>query len=142
MGSDRPRPHQYRDGGDCRTPCGSDPWVGNPVCGQRRHVESPGKNSRRSAAGAPCSSGGALIVGNLVRLRDLGTTYGGLSGKTKEHFGHGTARFVTFTGVMAAARLRGPYGLASVDVHPRESQNQVRRGDLLFNGTSETPEDV
>lgn len=77
-----------------------------------------------------------------IRLRELGATYGGLTGKTKSDFGHGRARFVTFTGVMASTRLNDGSGLARVDVGPREPQNQVRRGDLLFNGTSETPEDV
>lgn len=78
----------------------------------------------------------------IVRLRDLGTTYGGLTGKTKADFGHGETRFVTFTGVMAAARMRDQSGLARVNVSPKESQNRVLRGDLLFNGTSETAEDV
>lgn len=79
---------------------------------------------------------------SMVRLRDLGTTYGGLTGKTKADFGHGEARFVTFTGVMASPRIRDQSGLAPVNVPVKELQNQVRRGDLLFNGTSETAEDV
>ncbi|AQP47271.1 hypothetical protein BW730_06910 [Tessaracoccus aquimaris] len=81
-------------------------------------------------------------MATIVRLRDLGTTYSGLTGKTKADFGHGEARFVTFTGVMAAARMRDQSGLARVIVSPKESQNRVLRGDLLFNGTSETAEDV
>lgn len=77
-----------------------------------------------------------------VRLRDLGTTFGGLTGKTKADFGRGEAQFITFTGVMAAARMQGPTGLSPVDVRQGETQNQVRKGDLLFNGTSETPDEV
>ncbi|WP_128645742.1 restriction endonuclease subunit S [Rhodococcus sp. BS-15] len=49
---------------------------------------------------------------------------------------------MTFTGLMAAARIRDHSGLAPVDVRANESQNGVRRGDILFNGTSETAEDV
>ena len=30
------------------------------------------------------------------KLGDIGKTYGGLSGKSKEDFGHGDARFVTY----------------------------------------------
>lgn len=82
------------------------------------------------------------MMGNRVRLRELGISYGGLTGKTKKDFGHGTANFVTFTGVMAAVRMQDASGLAPVDVRRGEPQNQVRRGDLLFNGTSETPEEV
>lgn len=83
-----------------------------------------------------------MMVSNSIRLRDLGTTYGGLTGKTKKDFGRGGARFVTFTGVISSARLRDASGLAPVDVRKGEAQHVVRRGDLLFNGTSETPEDV
>jgi type I restriction enzyme S subunit len=77
-----------------------------------------------------------------VRLSDLGATYGGLVGKTKSDFGHGGAQFVTFTGVMASARLLDASGFDNVVVRPGEFQARVRRGDILFNGTSETPEDI
>lgn len=76
-----------------------------------------------------------------VRLRDVGTTYGGLTGKSKGDFGAGSASFVTFTEVMAGARLLGRK-LERVRVRSGERQNQVQRGDVLFNGSSETPEEV
>lgn len=76
-----------------------------------------------------------------VRLRDAGGTYGGLVGKSKEDFGTGSATFVTFMEVMEGARLRGRR-LARVRVRPTERQNRVLRGDVLFNGSSETPEEV
>ncbi|WP_192497723.1 restriction endonuclease subunit S [Pseudoclavibacter sp. CFCC 13611] len=43
--------------------------------------------------------------------------------------------------VLAAPRLVGR-SLERVDVDIHEHQNEVRRGDLLFNGSSETPEEV
>jgi type I restriction enzyme, S subunit len=76
-----------------------------------------------------------------VRLRDLGSTYGGLTGKTKEDFGTGAAHFVTFLEVIYNTRLRGE-GLGRVRLRTGERQNRVMRGDLLFNGSSETPEEV
>ena len=76
-----------------------------------------------------------------ARLRDAGSTYGGLSGKVKRDFGIGSARFVTFVEVMAGVRLLGRE-LGKVNVGPNERQNQVLRGDVLFNGSSETPEEV
>ncbi|WP_168703947.1 restriction endonuclease subunit S [Gordonia paraffinivorans] len=76
-----------------------------------------------------------------VRLRDAGGTYGGLVGKSKDDFGTGSATFVTFMEVMEGARLRGRR-LARVRVRPTERQNRVLRGDVLFNGSSETPEEV
>ncbi len=76
-----------------------------------------------------------------VRLRDMGSTYGGLTGKDKDDFGTGSASYVTFLEVMASARLLGQR-LERVSVRPGERQNQVQRGDILFNGSSETPEEV
>lgn len=76
-----------------------------------------------------------------VPLRDAGSTYGGLAGKTKDDFGTGAASFVTFMEVMAGPRLLGQR-LERVKIRPHERQNQVWRGDVLFNGSSETPEEV
>lgn len=74
-------------------------------------------------------------------LGSVGVTYGGLAGKVGKDFGHGEGQFVTFTEVMASPRLTGK-SLARVDVRKGERQNAVRRGDVLFNGSSETPEEV
>lgn len=69
----------------------------------------------------------------------MGTTYGGLTGKSKEDFGHGAAWFVPYTNV-----FDNPVGdstrLERVEIDP--SQNVVRRGDALFTVSSETPEEV
>lgn len=77
----------------------------------------------------------------IVTLGTVGTTYGGLTGKTGKDFGHGAGRYVSFTEVMTASRLVGK-SLEFVDVRKGERQNEVRRGDVLFNGSSETPEEV
>jgi type I restriction enzyme S subunit len=76
-----------------------------------------------------------------VRLREVGSTYGGLTGKAKDDFGTGSASFVTFMEVMAGPRLLGRR-LEHVKMRPNERQNRVQRGDVLFNGSSETPEEV
>lgn len=76
-----------------------------------------------------------------VRLGDAGSTYGGLAGKSKDDFGTGSATFVTFMEVMAGARLLGSR-LERVRVGHAERQNRLLRGDILFNGSSETPEEV
>ena len=77
----------------------------------------------------------------LKRLGDLGATYGGLTGKTKADFGEGTARYITFLNVMSNVVINCT-SFDAVVVLPTESQNRVRKGDLLFNGSSETPEEV
>ena len=80
-------------------------------------------------------------MSSTVRLREVGSTYGGLTGKTKADFGRGDARFVTFLEVINSTRLSGR-ALEQVQVKKGERQNSVKRGDVLFNGSSETPEEV
>lgn len=77
----------------------------------------------------------------LMHLGEIGRTYGGLTGKSKADFGRGDARYVTFMNVMANVRTSA-YALESVQIASSESQNMVQPGDLLFNGSSETPEEV
>lgn len=74
-------------------------------------------------------------------LGSLGATYGGLVGKSKKDFGHGSASYVPFVNVMANVRIDCS-ALEPVDVASTENQNRVLAGDLLFNGSSETPEEV
>lgn len=76
-----------------------------------------------------------------VRMGDVGATYGGLFGKVKEDFGVGTGLYVTFMEVMESPRLLGSR-LERVRIPKGERQNEVKRGDLIFNGSSETPEEV
>ncbi len=76
-----------------------------------------------------------------VRLRNIGTVYGGLTGKTKADFGAGADRYVTFVNVMSNVMIDHSL-FEQVRVGPMESQNLVKSGDLLFNGSSETPEEV
>jgi type I restriction enzyme M protein len=78
---------------------------------------------------------------SIVRLGEVGSTFGGLTGKTKADFGRGNAKYVTFVEVMGSARLRG-LSLDKVNTKKGERQAEVRRGDVLFNGSSETPEEV
>ena len=71
----------------------------------------------------------------------IGSTYGGLSGKIKADFGTGNVRYVTFLNILENVVLN-PEQFGNVRVAPGESQNRVLKGDLLFNGTSETPGDL
>ena len=73
------------------------------------------------------------------KLGEVGTTYTGLSGKTKEDFGHGNGQFVTYMNVFS-----NPVGLPDMTeaVELDDSQNKVLFGDVLFTTSSETPEEV
>ena len=75
------------------------------------------------------------------RLGEIGATYGGLTGKGKADFESGEGRYVTFLNILNNVVL-DPDGLEYVNIEPTESQNRVRMGDLLLNGTSETPGDL
>lgn len=76
-----------------------------------------------------------------VSLGRIARTYGGLAGKTKADFGDGTARYVSFLDVLENVVLTRQR-FDRVRVSPSESQNPVGTGDVLFNATSETPEDL
>jgi len=78
---------------------------------------------------------------NVKPMRALGNTYGGLAGKTKNDFGHGEARYIPFMNVMTDTVIDASW-LEPVDVAPGEAQNLTKKGDLFFNGSSETPEEV
>lgn len=73
------------------------------------------------------------------KLGDCGTTYPGLSGKTKADFGHGGAYFVPYTNVFDNP-IADTKRLEAVELD--SSQNEVKRGDALFTVSSETPEEV
>lgn len=74
-------------------------------------------------------------------LNELGTFYGGLSGKTKEHFGTGDAKFVTYMNVFSNCIARKDQ-CECVLISDDEKQNLVKKGDILFTQSSETPEEV
>ena len=73
------------------------------------------------------------------KLGNCGTTYGGLTGKTKEDFGHGNAKFVPYTNVFDNP-LTDTKRLEAVEID--SSQNQVAYGDVFFTVSSETPDEV
>ena len=72
-------------------------------------------------------------------MGNCGTTYSGLSGKTKEDFGHGNARFVPYTNVFDNP-LADTERLEAVEID--SSQNKVAYGDVFFTVSSETPDEV
>ena len=75
------------------------------------------------------------------RVGDIGFTYSGLTGKTKNDFGHGEAQYITFLNVLNNPVLKTDV-FEKVDVRSDERQNAAKKGDLFFNTSSETPEEV
>lgn len=76
-----------------------------------------------------------------TEIGKLGRTYNGLSGKSANDFGHGAASYITFLNVLNNPKINTSI-FEKVDVREGESQNKVRKGDLLFNTSSETPDEV
>jgi type I restriction enzyme S subunit len=77
----------------------------------------------------------------VKRLGEIGSTYGGLTGKIKADFGQGRAQYITFLNVMNNVVI-DPSAFESVRVDASENQNEALKGDLFFNGSSETPGEV
>ena len=73
-------------------------------------------------------------------LGKLGTTFGGLNGKSGKDFGTGS-EYVTFLNVMNNLVLN-PATVDYVEIGISEVQNRLRENDLVFNGSSETPEEA
>lgn len=76
-----------------------------------------------------------------VRLKEIGTFYSGLSGKSKSDFSEGNALLVTYRNIFNNPVLN-PAIKDTVVVGKDEKQNEVLWGDILVTGSSETPADA
>ena len=72
-------------------------------------------------------------------LGSEGTTFTGLSGKTKDDFGHGKGSFVTYMNVFKNP-IADPQMVEPIDID--NSQREIKYGDIFFTTSSETPEEV
>lgn len=74
-----------------------------------------------------------------ISLAQIGTTYNGLTGLNLSNFGDGDKKYITFLNI-----LNNP--IVNVDkferFHCENTQKEVKKGDLFFNTSSETPEEV
>lgn len=76
-----------------------------------------------------------------VRLKDIGTFYSGLSGKSKKDFSDGNALLATYRNIFNNPVLNLDIK-DTVVIGNGERQNEVMYGDILFTGSSETPEEA
>jgi type I restriction enzyme S subunit len=77
----------------------------------------------------------------VKKLGEIGKTFGGLSGKTKADFQDGIFPYIPFMNIMNSPVIDTTY-FDFVKVGASENQNKASKGDLFFNGSSETPEEV
>ena len=75
------------------------------------------------------------------QIGKIGITYSGITGKNKSDFGHGTAKYITFLNVLNNPIINTKE-LELVDISSNENKNKALKGDLFFNVSSETPEEV
>ena len=74
------------------------------------------------------------------KLGDIGKFYGGITGKSKQDFYNGNAKFITYKNVYSNPETElniEDY----VKINEGERQRKLKYGDILFTGSSETPEE-
>lgn len=74
------------------------------------------------------------------KLEDIGCLFSGLTGKSKEDFKDGNAKFVSYMNVYSNPALNLNIE-DKVRISDEEEQNAIQYGDILFTGSSETPEE-
>ncbi|HCM60683.1 MAG TPA: restriction endonuclease subunit S, partial [Bacteroidales bacterium] len=77
---------------------------------------------------------------DFKELGELGEFYGGLTGKNKNDFLDGKARFIPYMNVFSNIEVNTEID-TFVRVDENELQNKVEYGDVLFTGSSETPDE-
>jgi len=76
----------------------------------------------------------------LKKLGELGNFYGGLTGKNKNDFSNGNAKFITYMNIYSNIAVDTNVDVF-VKMEPEEKQNKIQYGDMLFTGSSETPDE-
>ncbi len=85
---------------------------------------------------------GTLCCGGVEyqELGLLGRFYGGLTGKTKSDFVNGNAKLITYKNVYSNPALDiNP--VDTVNIYDSENQRTLEYGDVIFTGSSETPDE-
>lgn len=90
--------------------------------------------------GSVTTRGGHSYPIQWKTMGEVGTFYGGLSGKSKEDFTDGNETFISYMNVYSNIALQTDVS-DMVKIKPGEKQNTIQYGDALFTGSSETPEE-
>ncbi len=84
--------------------------------------------------------GGGTQGVTWMRMSEIGCFFGGLSGKSKADFGNGNCKYITYMNVYN--NLETDLNTNDlVSIGSDEKQNKLALGDVLFTGSSETPEE-
>lgn len=71
---------------------------------------------------------------------DLGESFGGLNGKTKKDFGEGSP-YINYMNIFSNSKVN-PSKVDYVKLNEGEKQNELKYGDILITGSSETPQEL
>lgn len=74
-------------------------------------------------------------------LEALGQSFNGLTGKSKKDFENGNSIFVTYSNIFNNPELNMDIS-ERVRISEGEKQNIIQEGDILFTGSSETPDEA
>lgn len=83
--------------------------------------------------------GGKLLIFNNLQwktLGEIGEFYGGLTGKNKNDFSEGNAKYISYMNVYSNIAVNLETN-DFVKVNDNEKQNAIQYGDVLFTGSSE-----
>ena len=75
-----------------------------------------------------------------MKMSEIGDFYSGLSGKSKSDFENGNSKYATYINVYKNLSLN-IHTNDMVKIAKGEKQNAIQQGDVLFTGSSETPDE-
>lgn len=75
----------------------------------------------------------------VISLAQIGYTYNGLSGMNSSNFTGGNKKYITFLNILNNPVVKEEF---FGKFHCDNIQNEVKKGDIFFNTSSETPEEV
>ena len=84
--------------------------------------------------------GGGTQSVTWMKMSEIGDFYGGLSGKSKSDFENGNSKYVTYMNVYKNLALN-THTTDMVKIYEGERQTVIQYGDVLFTGSSETPDE-
>lgn len=84
--------------------------------------------------------GGGTQRVTWMKMSEIGDFYGGLSGKSKSDFENGNSKYATYMNVYKNLSLN-IHTNDMVKIAKGEKQNTIQQGDVLFTGSSETPDE-
>ena len=74
------------------------------------------------------------------KLGEIGKFYGGITGKSKEDFKDGNSKFITYKNIYNNLSLNLDVD-DTVKINENENQRTLEYGDIIFTGSSETPDE-